>query len=646
MLKYVTAIMIVLLLLFTNSFAQLKKSQSHKMISANKSRVEEPTSNFYGDYQARKLQRLSKSSATAQDLMYASLDWPYWNYIPTKLVMADITGDGVKDPIAIGESMASTRHQLIAYIDEISATSYALYGTDNSGNIIKTGYNGQLLLDQENNAIYPFVYDALTGTVFDYLWAIDLSGDLSSPVKVTSDGFSGSWPRAAYLGNGTFLSLADNDAGSFNIMKSTDGGVTFDFLITLGTGDDKFWFNPDAEYGDLPADPLIETNGSKISIICGLGKTDDYKDIYSDVFGTTGGVSDEDSANCMYHYYSTDAGATWQGEIIGIDGKKGQVANREEWARIYSWDIGSYKVDKSGVTHLVHDGVNSICVSSAGDTIWTFPLYYWNDKDKQWLSISNEAVENYYPIPDDDSFNWPSNFLSNSAPTVAVSENGNVVAAAWVMPEFSGEWGNSDLNIYAGDGGTNTQAVYYTDIAFAYSEDGGETWSNPVALEAQQNTAEGFPCLAPEIEITDTEAKVSYMYYLDPIPGAGATFLSSPQNEMSEDAKWVYNSKTITLGSVGVNDNNAAVKNYSLEQNYPNPFNPTTEIKFTLAKSGNVSLKVFDILGREVASLVNGTVEAGSHTINFNASNLSSGVYLYTINADNFTMTKKMMLMK
>jgi photosystem II stability/assembly factor-like uncharacterized protein len=94
------------------------------------------------------------------------------------------------------------------------------------------------------------------------------------------------------------------------------------------------------------------------------------------------------------------------------------------------------------------------------------------------------------------------------------------------------------------------------------------------------------------------------------------------------------------------NNQNQVPDNYVLAQNYPNPFNPSTKISFTLPKAGNVKLAVFDILGREVATLVNEFATAGIHTIDFNASNLSSGVYLYKIQAGDFTDTKKMVLMK
>ena len=85
---------------------------------------------------------------------------------------------------------------------------------------------------------------------------------------------------------------------------------------------------------------------------------------------------------------------------------------------------------------------------------------------------------------------------------------------------------------------------------------------------------------------------------------------------------------------------------YSLKQNVPNPFNPTTTINFTMGETGAASLKVYDLSGREVATLVNGNVERGEHSVAFDASNLSSGVYFYTLQVAGSAETHKMVLMK
>ena len=91
-------------------------------------------------------------------------------------------------------------------------------------------------------------------------------------------------------------------------------------------------------------------------------------------------------------------------------------------------------------------------------------------------------------------------------------------------------------------------------------------------------------------------------------------------------------------------------KKFELSQNYPNPFNPITKIDYNLPFNGNVSLKIYDISGREIATLVNNTQEAGFYTTQFNAHNFASGIYFYRISADNgnenFVMTKRMLLIK
>jgi hypothetical protein len=85
---------------------------------------------------------------------------------------------------------------------------------------------------------------------------------------------------------------------------------------------------------------------------------------------------------------------------------------------------------------------------------------------------------------------------------------------------------------------------------------------------------------------------------------------------------------------------------YSLCQNYPNPFNPTTTIHYSINSAGLVTLKVYDILGTQVASLVNERQEAGSYTVEFNAANLPSGIYFYMLTSGNFKETKKLILLK
>ncbi|KAA0237704.1 MAG: T9SS C-terminal target domain-containing protein [Ignavibacteriae bacterium] len=88
------------------------------------------------------------------------------------------------------------------------------------------------------------------------------------------------------------------------------------------------------------------------------------------------------------------------------------------------------------------------------------------------------------------------------------------------------------------------------------------------------------------------------------------------------------------------------IKSYELSQNYPNPFNPTTTIKFQIPKAGNVTLKIYDILGNEITTLVDEFKEVGKFEVNFNASSLASGVYIYRLNVNDYVNVNKMVLLK
>ncbi|NCQ18650.1 MAG: T9SS type A sorting domain-containing protein, partial [Ignavibacteria bacterium] len=88
------------------------------------------------------------------------------------------------------------------------------------------------------------------------------------------------------------------------------------------------------------------------------------------------------------------------------------------------------------------------------------------------------------------------------------------------------------------------------------------------------------------------------------------------------------------------------VYSFALEQNYPNPFNPTTSIQYSLNNSQYVSLKIYDVLGNELATLVNEVQSAGAYKIGFDATTFSSGVYFYQLRQNNSVITKKMTLVK
>ena len=108
------------------------------------------------------------------------------------------------------------------------------------------------------------------------------------------------------------------------------------------------------------------------------------------------------------------------------------------------------------------------------------------------------------------------------------------------------------------------------------------------------------------------------------------------------DGVW-YNE---TPAGLGISDEAPIATRFELGQNYPNPFTPTTHIRFNIPETANAKLTVFNVMGEEVATLVNGVMQSGGHTVSWNAANMPTGVYFYQLQSGNFSQTKKLLLVK
>jgi len=130
----------------------------------------------------------------------------------------------------------------------------------------------------------------------------------------------------------------------------------------------------------------------------------------------------------------------------------------------------------------------------------------------------------------------------------------------------------------------------------------------------------------------------------------GQSFVGATQNTSTQIESGFLVHPFITGVKTAVEDKTQEVSqlptSYELEQNYPNPFNPSTTIAFALPKPSEVTLKIFDASGREVATLVEGKLPAGRHEVVLDASPFSSGVYFYRLQAEEFSQTRRLMLVK
>lgn len=158
-----------------------------------------------------------------------------------------------------------------------------------------------------------------------------------------------------------------------------------------------------------------------------------------------------------------------------------------------------------------------------------------------------------------------------------------------------------------------------------------------------------------EIDVQTNSYPITLSWEINPANGIEYSFLSdsglgkiSSLDNKNRSLAIGENSKgKIKLfGKIGNTLSTKLPEKFELYQNYPNPFNPSTQIKYAVKENGMVTLKVYDVLGKEVASLVNEEKQAGTYTVTFDAGKMASGIYFYTITANNFQKTKKMLLIK
>lgn len=171
-----------------------------------------------------------------------------------------------------------------------------------------------------------------------------------------------------------------------------------------------------------------------------------------------------------------------------------------------------------------------------------------------------------------------------------------------------------ELTINAGD------AVRWTNISGNHN------------VKADDNSFTSGPAAPAPWEFTHMFTTVGlYPYYCEPHGGPGGSGMAGV---------------IIVQNPVSVEDDKLLADEFELMQNFPNPFNPSTIIEYRISDRSFVSVKVYNILGDEVATLVNEAKPAGIYNVNFNASGLSSGMYMYKLQTESFVGTRKMILMK
>jgi hypothetical protein len=202
----------------------------------------------------------------------------------------------------------------------------------------------------------------------------------------------------------------------------------------------------------------------------------------------------------------------------------------------------------------------------------------------------------------------------------SVSADGQVMTMVWL------------------DAATSSPSDTLPDVWFSYRTITGGAWSTPQNL----TQTPGFPeLLLHAAPIVKVNGGGSYTLFLGRTYQSGINTYPPDNGVLS-----TFYVAAHTFTPTGVSEEASKPSSFTLEQNYPNPFNPSTTIQYSVANAGPVTLKVYNMIGQEVATLVNQTVTAGSHSTTFDASGLSSGMYFYKLSAGSQVESRKMLVLK
>lgn len=439
------------------------------------------------------------------------------------------------------------------------------------------------------------------------------------------------------------------NSGNGEILKTTDGGSTWNQVHTA-TG---AWFN----FIDNVNDTILWAQSDPIGGFFHIVKSIDQGETWTPILNPI-----PEPASNVYGWF----GVFYRiGQVcwFGTGGFSGVTqANR-----IYKSETGPdgpwtfYNTNFQVPNTVAFFDTNSIGIAGFSPTFTTNNLDISEDGGKTWTTQPVPGVGTTYAI--DVAPECGMSWMSASTGTWFSIDSGKVwerklIAGANAVIndiKFLLKNDNEYLGIGVGNSGaiikaTTDEINYTVDITAPI---GGETYQIQDTIDITWNSLN-----IDTVQIAFSSNGGTNWYLVGYAPASEGTYswiipnvtAGSQWKVMIRDYKNLLlldSSARFTVNPrVGVDLDKSIPKAYALQQNYPNPFNPSTTIKFELPKESKVELKVYNAIGQEVASLINTVMSAGYHEIRFNASHLATGVYIYRINAGEFTATKKMMLIK
>lgn len=378
---------------------------------------------------------------------------------------------------------------------------------------------------------------------------------------------------------------------------------------------------------------------------------------YSQVFITTDGGN-----NWVPHDFSSVADSQ---DVIAVSmtdpnniwvaTEKGMILNTADGGSSWSIQFNDTNVTKNMNYIEMFDPLNGVAMADSKILEDPSVILKTTDGGQNWTPVSTQQMKGY------SGDEWKRIDFVNMN-TGYYYESGTNAQKLYKTTDGGVHW---DTTNYSSVSNTaHIMKFYDENVGFAYNTgkicytlDGGQSW-NIFQIQDQ-----GWGSDIKFIKNNNSfivAFSTDYNIYFSADTGKSWTIDSSFSNNSTgihsisfpdKDHGWVmsYNHiyyKNTNLLLTGLENNNQVPNSFKLYQNYPNPFNPSTKIKYSLPQKGFVTIKVFDMLGREVRTLINSEQNAGQHEINFNAGELPSGIYFYRIDTGNSSMIKKMVLLK
>ena len=465
--------------------------------------------------------------------------------------------------------------------------------------------------------------------------------------------FGNSWE-----GDGLFMKIKSASGIPYEYkLFFNQGGVDPDIAFETngpeGSGEGAAWKAP----GTVVNDTTQIDSGYTAEMVIHLeqlGYTDEHPDVEVaiNIFDPDGYTDDMDPWGAGGTYFKSWWGSEWGSEFRILRLADPTLVNAYKTDETITLD-GELTEDFWAYADSIVVGKGSSTSTGGYYMQWTHPTNVYDDMSMATVKFIHNGTDLYIGVESNDSsvckwapgweadglFLWMTNkgeipdpgsrmeiknmFFDATEGAKAVFEtNGNVPSGAAEGACYLPEGTVTHTESNGPDAGYSLEVVVHTDM-FGY-QDGDEINLSVVIWDLDYASADVW---------TDSTA--------DYAPNWWGTQWVDTNFE-----KYHLYRKVLLANTTDIVKTNSIANNYILKQNYPNPFNPSTTINFSIPQERLVTLKVFDVLGQEIAELINEVKKAGSYKVTFDASNLTTGMYFYKLEAGDFSSTKKMLLIK